>query len=48
MIIITKQLPIAILGYHIIYTIEDVSMIYVPFVDKNVSKTQEINMDEQK
>jgi hypothetical protein len=47
MILITKQLPVAILGYHIIYTIEDFTMIYIPYVnnDKNV---KEVNLDEQK
>ena len=46
MILITKQLPVAVLGYHVIYTIEDVSMIYIPYVDKE--KNKEINLDEQK
>ncbi len=45
MILITKQSPVAVLGYHVIYTIEDVNMIYIPFIDK---QTKEINMDEQK
>ncbi len=47
MILITKQLPVAILGYHIIYTIEDFTMIYIPYVhpEKNL---KEVNMDEQK
>lgn len=47
MVLITKQLPVAILGYHIIYTIEDFNMIYIPYVnnDKNV---KEVNLDEQK
>jgi hypothetical protein len=48
MIVITKQSPVAVLGYHVIYTIDDVNMIYVPFVDKANVKAQEINMDEQK
>ena len=48
MVLITKQIPVAILGYHIIYTIEDVNMIYVPNVDKTNTKAQEINIDEQK
>lgn len=45
MILVTKQMPVAMLGYHIIYTIEDVSMVYIPFIDKT---NKEINLDEQK
>jgi len=45
MILIAKQVPVAILGYHIIYTIDDVIMIYIPFTDKN---SKEVNLDEQK
>lgn len=45
MILMTKKMPVAVLGYHVIYTIEDVNMIYIPYVDK-IGK--EINMDEQK
>lgn len=46
MVLVTKQLPVAILGYHVIYTIEDVTMIYIPYTDKNNIK--EVNLDEQK
>lgn len=45
MILITKQIPVAVLGYHIIYTIEDINMIYIPYIDRQV---KEINLDEQK
>jgi hypothetical protein len=45
MILITKQVPVAILGYHTIYTIDDVAMIYIPYTDKNA---KEVNLDEQK
>ncbi len=45
MILITKQTPVAILGYHIIYTIEDVAMIYIPYIDK---LNKEVNQDEQR
>jgi phosphatidylinositol 3,5-bisphosphate 5-phosphatase len=53
MILITKQLPLAVIGYHIIYTIEDVIMVYVPFIEKTASKqssssSSDINIDEQK
>lgn len=47
MILVTKQLPVAILGYHVIYTIEDVAMIYVPYVPEK-PQNKEINLDEQK
>lgn len=47
MILVTKQLPVAILGYHVIYTIEDVAMIYIPYIqDRNSIK--DTNLDEQK
>lgn len=46
MILVTKQLPVAILGYHVIYTIEDVTMVYIPYSDKN--NATEVNLDEQK
>ena len=45
MILVTKQIPIAILGYHFIYTIDDFSMVYIPFTD---SKAREPNAEEQK
>jgi hypothetical protein len=45
MILVTKQQPVAVLGYHNIYTIEDINMIYIPYVDK---KNKEVNLDEQK
>ena len=47
-VLVTKQLPVAILGYHVIYTIEDVSMIYVPYVRADKASNKEINLDEQK
>ena len=46
MMFVTKQLAVGVIGYHIIYTIEDVVMIYIPFVDK--TKKFEVNLDEQK
>lgn len=46
MILVTKQLPVAILGYHVVYTIEDVAMVYIPYVEKSNSK--EINQEEQR
>ena len=45
MIFITKQTPIALIGYHTIYTVDDTIMIYIPFVDKS---KKEANLDEQK
>ena len=45
MILVTKQIPVAVLGYHIIYTIDDITMIYIPYIDK---QTKEANLDEQK
>jgi hypothetical protein len=48
MVLITKQSPVAVLGYHVIYTIDDITMIYVPFIDKASNKAQEVNLDEQK
>jgi len=45
MILITKQTPVAILGYHVIYSIEDVTMIYIPYIDK---LNKEVNQDEQR
>ena len=45
MLLITKKLPVAVLGYHTIYTIDDVAMIYIPFMDK-INK--EPNLEEQK
>ncbi len=45
MILITKHVPVAVLGYHVIYTIEDINMIYIPYIDK---QTKDVNMDEQK
>lgn len=45
MILVTKQIPVAVLGYHVIYTIEDITMVYIPFIDK---QTKEVNLDEQK
>lgn len=46
MILITKQIPVAILGYHIIYTIADAIIIYIPYEDKTQQK--EPNLDEQR
>lgn len=45
MLLITKKQPVAVLGYHTIYTIEDVAMIYIPYGDKF---TKEANLEEQK
>jgi hypothetical protein len=45
MILITKQTPVAILGYHVVYAIEDVAMIYIPFIDK---LNKDVNQDEQR
>ena len=45
MLLITKKLPVAVLGYHTIYTIDDVSMIYIPYTDKT---NKEANLEEQK
>ncbi|RNA31050.1 Polyphosphoinositide phosphatase [Brachionus plicatilis] len=46
MILVTKQLPVAILGYHVVYTIEDVVMVYIPYVEKSSNK--EVNQEEQR
>lgn len=46
MIFITKQTPIAFIGYHTIYTIDDIIMIYIPYVIDKTKK--EANLDEQK
>ena len=45
MLLITKKLPVAVLGYHTIYTIDDVSMVYIPYTDKT---NKEANLEEQK
>ena len=45
MILITKQIPVAVLGYHVIYTIEDIQMLYIPYIDK---QNKEMNLDELK
>ncbi len=45
MILITKQMPVAVIGYHTIYTIEDAAIIYIPIEDKSA---RENNLDEQK
>lgn len=45
MILLTKQIPVAVLGYHTIYTIEDVLMVYIPYIQK---QAKEINLEEQK
>ena len=47
MILVTKQMPVAILGYHVLFTIEDVAMIYVPYIPDK-SNIKETNLDEQK
>lgn len=47
MILVTKQTPVAILGYHVIYTIEDVAMIYIPYTPEK-SNIKDTNLDEQK
>ena len=44
MILLTKQLPVAVLGYHTIYTIEDVLMVYIPYIEK---QPKEVNNDEK-
>jgi hypothetical protein len=46
LVLITKQLPVAVLGFHTIYTIEDAILIYIPFEDK--TQTRDVNMDEQR
>lgn len=46
MLLVTKQIPVAILGYHVVYTIEDMSMVYIPYVEK--SNKKELNLEEQK
>ncbi|CAF0829465.1 unnamed protein product [Brachionus calyciflorus] len=46
MVLVTKQLPVAVIGYHVIYTIEEASMIYIPYVEKTNQK--EVNQDEQR
>ena len=38
-------MPVAVLGYHTIYTIEDVLMVYIPYIQKQL---KEINLEEQK
>lgn len=45
MILITKRIPVAILGFHTIYTIDDAAIIYIPNEDKSI---RENNLDEQK
>jgi len=45
MLLITKKIPIAVLGYHTIFTIDDVAMVYIPYGDK---ATKEANLEEQK
>lgn len=45
LILITKRVPIAVLGYHTIYTIDDITMIYIPNEDKVI---RENNLDEQR
>ena len=45
MLLISKKLPVAVLGYHSIYTIEEVSMVYIPYADKTA---KEANLEEQK
>lgn len=47
MLLVTKQTPIAILGYHVIYTIDDIAMIYIPYVPDKPN-VKEVNLDEQK
>lgn len=47
MILVTKQTPVAILGYHIIYTIDDVAMIYIPYTPDKTN-IKDTNLDEQK
>jgi hypothetical protein len=45
MIFITKQSQVAVIGYHVVYTIDDALMIYIPFIDKT---KKESNLDEIK
>jgi uncharacterized membrane protein YccF (DUF307 family) len=45
MLLITKKIPIAVLGYHTIFTIDDVAMVYIPYGDK---ATKDANLEEQK
>lgn len=45
MMFVTKQTEVAVVGYHIFYSIDDVVMIYIPFTDK---AKREANLDEQK
>ena len=46
LILITKQIPVAILGFHTIYSIEDATLIYIPYEDKSLIR--DVNLDEQR
>ena len=48
LILITKQIPVAILGFHTIYTIEDASLIYVPYENADKAQPKDSNLDEQR
>lgn len=45
MLLITKKQAVAVLGYHTIFTIDDVAMVYIPYGDKSIKET---NLEEQK
>lgn len=52
MCLVTRHSPVAVIGYHVIYTIDETSMIYIPnnSYDKYqlANQIKEPNVDEQK